>query len=129
MPSRKPEDLTEDVREAWFKSFREWQERWPELPTPFLTCTHRSNTEQAKLYAQGRTSKGKIVTNAKPGASNHNKLPSPAFDIAFKKADGSIDWDEGLFRKFAEIAKANDLAWGGDWRKPDTPHFERKGLS
>ena len=129
MPSRKPEDLTDDVRAAWFASFKQWQETYPDAPTPFLTATHRSNAEQTKLYAQGRTAPGKKVTNAKAGQSNHNQLPSPAFDIAFKKADGSIDWSESLFAKFAVIAKAQGLAWGGDWRKPDTPHFERPGLS
>lgn len=130
MASRKPEDLAEDVRSMWFKSFQDWKENYPDKAQPFLTATHRSNEEQTKLYAQGRTKPGKKVTNAKAGQSNHNKYPSPAFDIGFKKADGSIDWSEKLFSDFAVIAKANGLAWGGDWKHPDTPHFERrKGIS
>lgn len=37
-----------------------------------VTCTRRSLTEQAALYAQGRTTPGRIVTNAQPGQSAHN---------------------------------------------------------
>jgi hypothetical protein len=36
------------------------------------TSGYRSYEEQAKLYAQGRTAPGNIVTNAKPGTSGHN---------------------------------------------------------
>lgn len=52
-----------------------------------LICTFRSMDEQAVLYAQGRTTPGKIVTNAKPGKSYHNKESvqgtpaAEAFDI------------------------------------------------
>lgn len=40
-----------------------------------VICTYRDNAEQARLYAQGRDPgvPGKIVTNAKPGQSAHNK--------------------------------------------------------
>jgi peptidoglycan LD-endopeptidase CwlK len=37
-----------------------------------VTCTYRPNEEQDRLYAQGRTTPGKIVTNAKAGQSSHN---------------------------------------------------------
>ena len=37
-----------------------------------ITCIYRSHAEQARLYAQGRTTTGKVVTNAKPGQSRHN---------------------------------------------------------
>ena len=37
-----------------------------------VTCTRRTLEEQAALYAQGRTTPGKIVTRAKPGQSAHN---------------------------------------------------------
>ena len=37
-----------------------------------VTCTYRSDEEQARLYAQGRTKPGLKVTNAKPGQSMHN---------------------------------------------------------
>ena len=34
-------------------------------------CGYRAKSEQAKLYFQGRTTPGRIVTNAKPGLSFH----------------------------------------------------------
>ena len=37
-----------------------------------VTCTRRTLAEQAALYAQGRTTPGRIVTNAQPGQSAHN---------------------------------------------------------
>lgn len=51
-----------------------------------LICTYRDNEEQAKLYAQGRTAPGKIVTRAKPGQSKHNVTAAgvpaaEAFDV------------------------------------------------
>lgn len=125
MASKDKKDLTRNARIAWERSLNDWREVYPTLPTPFLTATHRSNEEQNRLYAQGRTAPGKRVTNARAGQSNHNKYPSPAFDIAFRKKDGSIDWSDHLFKKFAVLAKANGLSWGGDWKSiKDNPHFE-----
>jgi peptidoglycan L-alanyl-D-glutamate endopeptidase CwlK len=37
-----------------------------------ITCTLRPLDEQQRLYDQGRTTPGHIVTNAKPGQSAHN---------------------------------------------------------
>lgn len=39
-----------------------------------ITCTYRSGQEQDMLYAQGRTTPGRIVTNAKAGQSWHNAV-------------------------------------------------------
>jgi peptidoglycan L-alanyl-D-glutamate endopeptidase CwlK len=51
-----------------------------------VTCTYRSPKEQDKLYSQGRTIPGNIVTNAQGGDSEHNfeidgTPASKAFDI------------------------------------------------
>ena len=37
-----------------------------------ITSTYRDLESQAAIYAQGRTTPGKKVTNAKPGQSWHN---------------------------------------------------------
>jgi peptidoglycan LD-endopeptidase CwlK len=37
-----------------------------------VTCTYRSDEEQAALYAISRTKPGRRVTNAPPGRSMHN---------------------------------------------------------
>ena len=51
----------------------------PILPKPSLigwcftvSCFYRSQAAQAKLYAKGRTTRGRIVTYARPGDSPHN---------------------------------------------------------
>jgi len=123
MASRKVEDLCTPLKNAWENALSTWKIRHPQLPEPFLTCTFRSNEEQAKLYAQGRTTPGAKVTNAKPGQSKHNVFPSNAFDIAFIIA-GKLDWNPDLFKKFSDIVKPMGVKWGGDWRMKDLPHFE-----
>ena len=49
-----------------------------------VTHTMRTMDEQAKLYAQGRTLPGAVVTRARPGQSPHNY--GMAFDVCFAGA-------------------------------------------
>lgn len=129
MTSRDVNDLHPTIKMKWFQAHDLFKKMYSSEPEPIITCTHRSCKEQDELYAQGRTVAGKIVTNAKGGQSNHNYLPSPAFDIAFKNNDGSIDWNEVNFERFASIAKGCGLEWGGDWHSfKDKPHFEISSL-
>lgn len=83
----------------------------------------RTYAEQQKLYEQGRTTKGAIVTNSKAGYSNHNF--GLAFDVApivNNKINYNIDWS-----KLSKIAANNGLDWGGNWKSfKDKPHFELK---
>lgn len=91
--------------------------------TTFTTDGFRTFAEQANLYASGRTKEGKILTNAKPGTSNHEK--GLAVDIAFQNG-GKLSYDKGLYGKIVPIAKSLGIAWGGDWKDfPDVPHFEK----
>ena len=135
--SRKLSDLNPILIQAWVQASIKWADNNPSLPRPFITCTHRSNEEQEILYMNSRNGldddgDGRIDeadewrSNARPGESKHNKFPSDAFDIAFKKADGKLDWSEALFAKFATIILGIDsrVIWGGNWKKKDTPHFE-----
>lgn len=125
MPTRDLNDAQPILKEAYQFAVSEYRKLYPNLPQPFITCVHRSNEEQAQLYAQGRTAKGKIVTNAKAGQSKHNKLPSEALDIAFITLDKKLSWDSKLFRNFANIIKTKGIKWGGDFKSiPDAPHFE-----
>lgn len=98
----------------------------------------RTFKEQDDLFAQGRSKPGKIVTNARGGESYHNY--GLAVDIvelldldkngAFEKAswdlkldadfDGIPDWDEVV-----AIFKRYGWEWGGNWKKPDSPHFQK----
>lgn len=90
---------------------------------PLITCGFRSIAEQNKLYAQGRSKAGKIVTFAKGGQSKHNF--GDAVDFAFLDTAGNIDWSQKLFTKLGASAKKFGLSWGGAWKKfKDYPHIE-----
>ncbi|WP_426338412.1 M15 family metallopeptidase [Pseudoduganella sp. S-14] len=82
----------------------------------------RSFAEQDKLYAQGRTTPGKKVTNAKGGQSNHNY--GIAFDV------GVFDGPKYLptspkYKVVGGIGQELGLEWGGKWTTiVDEPHFQ-----
>lgn len=124
MATRDIKDAVKPLQDAYAYAKAEYQRLYPNDPQPFLTCVHRPNSEQDALYAQGRTTKGKIVTNAKGGQSKHNKLPSEAFDIGFITLQKTLSWDSKYFKHFADIIKTKGIKWGGDWKFKDAPHFE-----
>lgn len=128
MASRDRFDLENSLRIAYSKAEARFNTENKEINV-FLTCTHRDNAEQNGLYAQGRTVKGSIVTNAKGGQSPHNYKPAFAFDIAFIGLSKKLVWDKKYFKRFAEIMKEEmpDIDCGIDWVKlPDAPHFQIK---
>lgn len=78
------------------------------------TCFGRTLAEQAASYAQGRTTPGRIVTNAKPGQSAHNVgdgLKSMAFDTVMLLNGKILDWsgNDALWNKAIELAEARGL--------------------
>ncbi|KAI7252020.1 hypothetical protein KC345_g11521 [Hortaea werneckii] len=83
----------------------------------------RTIAEQNALYAQGRTKKGNIVTNAPGGSSYHNY--GLAIDFALLLPDGkSVSWDirrdgdndkVADWQEVAQEAKKLGFEWGGDW--------------
>lgn len=93
--------------------------------------TLRTFKEQDELYAQGRTKKGAIVTNAKGGQSIHNY--GLAFDIVMlydKDLNGTFEtasWQENAhWKKVVAFFKSNGWNWGGDFKSlRDSPHFEK----
>lgn len=80
-----------------------------------ITSTYRDFESQTALYAQGRTTAGKIVTNAKAGQSFHN------FKVAFDFVpivNGKAVWnDAALFSVCGVIAEQCGLEWAGRWKK------------
>lgn len=67
------------------------------------TFGFRTQAEQAKMYFQGRTLPGKIVTNARPGLSCHNY--GIAVDVVrdASPAPGlQPDWNKEHYKIFAE---------------------------
>jgi len=94
-----------------------------------LTSTFRDYASQNALYAQGRTTKGKIVTNAKGGQSYHNFRV--AFDVV-PIVNGKAVWnDMRVWKRIGAIGKSIGLEWAGDWiHFKEYPHFQyTKGLS
>lgn len=87
----------------------------------------RTFAEQTKLYNQGRTAPGSIVTKAPAGSSYHNYGLAGDFYI-MKGANNNI-----LSVLTPEVAKiANDLGleWGGNWKGfVDKPHIQYKADS
>lgn len=85
----------------------------------------RTYAEQNALYAQGRSKKGKIVTNARGGQSWHNF--GLAYDLGIFTKTGDYLEDSPLYAKAGAIGKVQGLEWGGDWSGiVDEPHFQCK---
>ena len=86
---------------------------------PLIYCGRRTMEEQAALYKIGRSVKGKIVTNARPGESYHNY--GLAFDwVPLKPAPKDptmlvVDWDdETAFRIGEHVGgsfQLNGISW------------------
>lgn len=92
-----------------------------------ITSTYRDMESQTALYAQGRTTKGNIVTNAKAGQSLHNYRV--AFDFV-PIVGGKCIWnDAGLFAKCGRIAQSLGLEWAGAWsgKFKETAHCQFTG--
>jgi len=87
-----------------------------------LRVTHalRTIAEQNALYAQGRTTAGKIVTNAKGGQSFHNV--GTAIDVV-ELVGKTVNWNFD-YSKLKPIADRFGIEWGGTWKFVDKPHFQ-----
>lgn len=90
-----------------------------------VTCTLRSDKEQADLYAQGRTTPGHIVTDAPAGRSAHNY--GLAIDIV-PMVNGKPDWNghDPVWMEIGEFGQAAGLQWAGapGFPFPEEPHFQ-----
>ncbi len=98
----------------------------------------RTPQRQKELYAQGRTTKGPVVTWTL--TSNHFKNPVTGYGHAVDLVPYPVDWTD--LKKFDAMAEAMFAAaeelkvpirWGADWDKDgkprergetDSPHFE-----
>jgi peptidoglycan L-alanyl-D-glutamate endopeptidase CwlK len=132
MSSRRIEDLHPDLQPLC-RAFLE-QARTEGVDV-LITCTYRSNAEQDALYAQGRTTPGRIVTNAKAGQSAHNftlngQPAAKAFDVV-PLVDGKPQWDAShpAWQELGKIGMGLGLNWygapGSKFR--EFPHFQMKG--
>ena len=82
----------------------------------------RTHAEQDALYAQGRTTGGEIVTNARGGYSNHNF--GIAFDIGVFSGNRYLP-ESPLYKAVGALGMGLGLEWGGNWTSiVDQPHFQ-----
>jgi len=87
--------------------------------------TYRSQEMQALYYARGRTivPPTHTVTNAPTNLQSWHGF-GLAVDVVHRtdywEPPGGLKW----FQEVAEVFKANNCKWGGDWTKPDPPHFQ-----
>lgn len=90
-----------------------------------ITSTYRDIEAQNELYAKGRTTEGKRVTNAAGGKSLHQYRV--AFDfVPCDKISGRPIWDNDmLWNRCGTIGQQVGLEWGGTWGTfIDRPHFQ-----
>ena len=110
-----------------------------------ITAGARTAEEQNKLYQQGRTTKGTIITKADgyKNKSNH-QIKSDGYGHAvdificgkydengnYQKFNTEQGYDDKKIREVANhiktVAKNLGLSieWGGDWKFYDSPHFQ-----
>jgi len=89
-----------------------------------VTSTYRDNESQNALYEQGRTTPGKIVTNARSGDSFHNHRC--AVDVV-PLVLGKPDWDGShpVWDQVGKIGEACGLEWAGNWKSfKELAHFQ-----
>lgn len=92
----------------------------------------RTVDEQRKLYNQGRSTPGKIVTNTMKSKHLIQKDGyGGAIDIACY-INGEVTWSEKYYFEVADVFKRRadelgiDILWGGDFKGDfkDYPHFQ-----
>ena len=110
-----------------------------------ITAGARTAEEQNKLYQQGRTTKGPVVTKADgyKNKSNH-QIKSDGYGHAvdificgkydengnYQKFNTEQGYDDKKIREVANHIKAVSknlglsIEWGGDWKFYDSPHFQ-----
>jgi peptidoglycan hydrolase-like protein with peptidoglycan-binding domain len=86
---------------------------------------NRTQAEQNRLYEQGRSRPGNIVTWTK----NSKHIGGNAIDFA-ALVNGKINWKETYYPKIAEAFKqaarelGTGIEWGGDWKTKDWGHIQ-----
>jgi peptidoglycan LD-endopeptidase CwlK len=87
-----------------------------------VTSGFRSFEEQDRLYAQGRTTAGQIVTNARGGESMHNF--GVAFDYCFKGTEPYPPTTNKKWKTVNDIAEVLGFYSYGNSLKWDYGHLQ-----
>ena len=92
-----------------------------------VTSTYRDFESQNALFAQGRTTPGKVVTNARGGQSFHNYRC--AVDVVPLR-NGKPVWatTDPVWKIVGKLGKEAGLEWAGEWKTfKETAHFQYTG--
>jgi peptidoglycan L-alanyl-D-glutamate endopeptidase CwlK len=122
--SRSLDDLIPQARERVDKFISLCKENGIDL---LVTSTYRDMESQTALYNQGRTTPGKVVTNAKAGDSYHNYRC--AVDVV-PLVNGKPEWDgsDPIWAKVGQLGKEAGLEWAGEWHSfKELAHFQYTG--
>lgn len=112
------------LRPIALQAYNEAVQATPAGVHPIITQGYRTFEESDKLYAQGRTTSGEIVSNAKAGSSLHNYALAVDFALVI---DGKTVWDEKhpSWKIVVDTFKKHNFEWGGDWHSiKDYPHLQ-----
>lgn len=94
----------------------------------------RTQERQVQLYAQGRKTRGKIVTNADGVNIRSKHQTGRAVDIC-PWVEGKLAWEDdtafneisGHIKRVAKVLNVR-IKWGGDFKGSwDKPHYELEG--
>jgi peptidoglycan LD-endopeptidase CwlK len=126
------EKLHPKVREEAKKILEEISQKLTGRAMCRFTYTLRTMTEQNALYAQGRTIKGPIVTNARAGYSYHNYGLAIDFALVIDGKEASWDMSKDFdgdkksdWMEVVEVFEKYGWEWGGRWKFKDGPHFQK----
>lgn len=113
------------IRQSALDAYGEAVSATPVGCHPVIDQTLRTFEESDKLYAQGRTEPGEIVSNSKAGQSYHNYSLALDFHLVI---NGKDSWEvDHNWMKVVNIFKAHGFSWGGDFSSfKDYPHLENR---
>lgn len=105
------------------------REALPTSPVDFRVHEgHRGREAQNAAHARG-------TSGLRWPQSHHNRVPSLAVDVV-PVIDGELSWDWEHYHPLAahiratwaslpaEVRRPWALTWGGEWRRPDGPHWQ-----
>lgn len=88
----------------------------------------RTAEEQDRLYAQGRTTPGRVVTNARAGQSAHCYAAAADVALCFDKGGAWLPGSDPAWLTLAAIVRSHGLITGSDFRSfADRAHMELRG--
>lgn len=115
--SRSPDDLIPEAREKCLAWMGLCEKKGLRVQ---ITETYRPQERQDELFAQGRTTPGRIVTWTR----NSRHTLRKAWDFVVLNEDGSANWEYSAYKAPAGVATIVGCEAGYYWSKPDACHVQ-----